>query len=168
MTAEHGKYLSWIIGRSRSLFYLKLKIIKPKNWQEFYIGCYSLRIVGFLPPVWQAGSQLQQDQTTRLLPRPGWVWALTWDRTRASRYVHNSDQVMNHCLRFDWMQSKETLRGSAKYYNCVTSVQINWRKFKDNKLELYVRGKLWAARHYLGTRRECSLVFNWKILQFVV
>ena len=51
-----------------------------------------------------------------------------------------SDQMMNHCLRFEWMLSKERERDwcrAAKSYNCVTSVQINWRKFKDNKLELY-------------------------------
>ena len=55
------------------------------------------------------------------------------------------------------MQSKETLRGSAKYYNCVTSVQINWRKFKDNKLELYVRGKLWVGRQTLSRHQKRML-----------
>ena len=50
------------------------------------------------------------------------------------------------------MQSKETLRGSAKYYNCVTSVQINWRKFKDNKLELclVVDGGTELGIHYVS------------------
>ena len=68
------------------------------------------------------------------------------------------------------MQSKETLRGSAKYYNCVTSVQINWRKFKDNKLELCLRGTK-AGEHYMRIQYISTNNAQWyltKILQFVV
>ena len=65
-------------------------------------------------------------------------------------------------------------RRSAKYYNCLTSLQINWRKFKDNKQELYEGTGREGGRlvgkpgDTLCTGGECWMVFNWKILQFVV
>ena len=55
------------------------------------------------------------------------------------------------------MLSKERERDwcrAAKSYNCVTSVQINWRKFKDNKLELCLRGELSTIHTLERMRRQ--------------
>ena len=60
------------------------------------------------------------------------------------------------------MLSKERERDwcrAAKSYNCVTSVQINWRKFKDNKQELYEgtggKGGCWKPGDNICTGGEC-------------
>ena len=137
-THNYNFIINWIWDQLRMPMFL---------YEMLFIGWSPLWTVLATRLTRQAGPVIRPDieswlmlwRTSKNLTTLGWSLNSIWHSSRTCQYAYFPWYV----LLTKWWISLWDLsdcvvwRRAAKYYNCLTSLQINWRKFKDNKQELY-------------------------------